>query len=160
MDLSINLLATGAMFLTIGYLSYQAFGRLKTGVMPSHLPSFLVPIDVNKQRSFVNKTSDAGMAIEASRRRAIIAGHRYNSPTRAFWHKHSGNGAFEYYNLTSVCPAGECPKTVEQILQQLPPVLDPGGAEVDPKAPVLDAGGASVNPFAVLLDLGGALLNL
>ena len=116
---------------------------------PSQLP--WVPIDVNKQRSFVNQTRDAGMFIENSRRLAIIGGHCGGSP---FSYKGSTNGSLESYFLTALCPV----PPPRDICPPAPNVIWSDGDANDEICDIIDAGGAG--GMYDVVDLGGAAGNV
>lgn len=150
--MDINIIALGVMTLVMGYLSYTAFFNVKEGFVPSTLPAPLVPMQVGKARSFVNKTSDASMYIENQRRKAIIGGNRVNNPSRAFWHKHFSNGIFEYINLTGICPPGVCGPVFPN------GIVDPGHADIPADAFIFEGGDAVMDVDAFIVDFGGAQL--
>lgn len=132
--MNINVVIGCLLATAIGiHIAYSFF--LREGP-PSELP--WVPIQVGKQRSFVNQTSDVGMFIEATRRKAIIG-----NVTNRWWNKDATNGAMEYNFLTGICicPPRGCP--VDNI------IADGGSAATD-TCVVLDGNGQEV------LDFGNA----
>ncbi len=145
--MNINVLVVALLTAIIGLYSWRAF--LHQGEPPpSQLP--WVPIDVNKPRSFVNKTSDAGLHIERVRRVAIIG-----NPSGSVSYKGSTNGSLEWNFLTSicVCPARKgdiCPPDPEQVIWS-------NGDADDEICDNVDAGGAFGGYDAV--DFGGAIGN-
>jgi hypothetical protein len=146
--MNINVIVVALLTTLIGLYSWRAFLH-KDDPMPTQLP--WVPIDANKPRSFVNKTSDAGMAIEATRRRAIIG-----NPSGAVSYKGSTNGSFEWNFLTSVCV---CPDRKGDICPPEPtPVIWSNGDANDQICDVVDAGGA-FGGYEVV-DGGGAFGNV
>lgn len=115
MKFNINILVVMLLSTIIGLYTWKAY--LHQGKdPPSQLP--WVPIDANKPRSFVNKTSDAGMYIERVRRVAIIS-----NPNAVYGHKGSTNGSLEWNFLTSVCV---CP--LDRICPIHPEIDDGGNA--------------------------------
>jgi len=147
--MNINVLVVALLTAIIGLYSWRAF--LHQGEPPpSQLP--WVPIDVNKPRSFVNKTSDAGLHIERVRRTAIIG-----NPSGSVSYKGSTNGSFEWNFLTSVCV---CPTRQKgEICPPEPtPVVWSNGDADDEICDIVDAGGAFGGYDAV--DTGGALGNV
>lgn len=142
--MNINVIVVALLTAVIGLYSWRAF--LHQGEPPpSQLP--WVPIDVNKPRSFVNKTSDAGLHIERVRRSAIIS-----NPTGAVSYKGSTNGSLEWNFLTSVCV---CPGR-KQVCPPEDVVWSNGDAD-DEICDNIDAGGAFGGYEAV--DFGGATGN-
>jgi len=145
--MNINTVLLGLMVLAFGvHMTYAYFSISKP---PPLLPGFLVPMDVNKARTFVNKTSDASMFIEATRRQAII-----RNPDGVFSYKGSDNGSLEWNFLTSICVCPNpryCPHTPQNV------VWDDGGA-TDEICDVVDAGGATDE--YELMDFGGAAGNV
>jgi hypothetical protein len=96
--MNINIIVATLLTALIGLYTWRAFLH-QDDPPPSKLP--WVPIDVNKPRSFVNKTKDAGLFTERARRAAII-----NNPTPVFSYKGSTNGSLEYYFISSVLTEG------------------------------------------------------
>jgi hypothetical protein len=107
--------------------------------MPTKLP--WVPIQVGKQRSFVNQQRDAGMFIEKVRRSAILT-----NQSHLFSHKDSTNGYLEY-GLTSILVGA--PKPVVEA----DTVWDGGDAD-DQISDIVDGG----NAFSLFdaIDFGNA----
>ena len=130
--MNINFIVLGLLTAIIGLYSWRAFLH-QDEPPPSQLP--WVPIDANKQRSFVNKTSDAGLHIERVRRAAII-----RNPDPIFSFKGSTNGSLEYYFLSSVLTDG----------RPRPPICPP-----DP-APVVWSNGDADDEICDNVDAGGA----
>ena len=141
--MNINAVALWLMAAVIGMYTWKAYLHMDQA-LPSQLP--WVPIDVNKQRSFVNQTRDAGMYIERQRRAAIISG------PGLFSYKGSTNGSLEYY-LTGILSGVQ-----KSICPVAPNVAwDGDGAEND-ICDVVDAGGAFGMYDAI--DFGGAVGNV
>jgi hypothetical protein len=92
--MNINAIVVALLITIIGLYSWKAFSM--GDKIPSQLP--WVPIDVNKPRSFVNQTRDAGMFTERTRRVAIIS-----NPQPFYGFKGSTNGSLESNFLTSIC---------------------------------------------------------
>jgi hypothetical protein len=140
--MNINAIALGLMALVIGLYTWRAYLH-RDDPPPSTLP--WVPIDVNKPRSFVNMTRDAGMFIERVRRSAILSG------PGVFSYKDSTNGYLEY-SLTGILvgpPKPVCP---------VPPnVVWSDGTATDEICDNVDAGGAFGMYDAI--DFGGAAGN-
>lgn len=130
----------------IGLYSWRAYLHQGDYQSPHILP--FVPMDVNKPRSFVNQTRDAGMYIERVRRSAIIG-----NPTGRVGYKGSDNGSMEWNFLTSVCV---CPprNPPQPICPTNPNVVWDGDGATDEICDVVDAGGA----FGMydVVDFGGA----
>lgn len=144
--MNINVVVMALLTAIIGLYSWRAFLH-KDEPPPSQLP--WVPLDVNKPRSFVNKTSDAGLHIERIRRTAIIG-----NPSGAVSYKGSTNGSLEWNFLTSVCV---CPP--KQVCPTEPsPVVWSNGDANDEICDNVDAGGAFGGYDVV--DAGGALGNV
>lgn len=143
--MNINVIVVALLTAVIGLYSWRAF--LHQGEPPpSQLP--WVPIDVNKPRSFVNKTSDAGLHIERVRRTAIIG-----NPSGSVSYKGSTNGSLEWNFLTSICV---CPPRKE-VCPPAPNVVWSDGDANDEICDIVDAGGAFGGYEAV--DFGGATGN-
>ena len=143
--MNINVIVVALLTAVIGLYSWRAF--LHQGEPPpSQLP--WVPIDVNKPRSFVNKTSDAGLHIERVRRTAIIG-----NPSGSVSYKGSTNGSLEWNFLTSICV---CPPRKE-VCPPAPNVVWSDGDANDEICDIVDAGGAFGGYEAV--DFGGAAGN-
>ena len=140
--MNINLLVLGVMFTLLGLYSWTAYTR------PESTPNFLpwVPIQVGKQRSFVNQTRDAGMFIERTRRTAIISNQSF-IPS----YKGSTNGYLEY-GLSGICV---CPP--KPVCPVAPNVVWSDGDADDEICDNIDAGGAFGGYDAV--DFGGAAGN-
>ena len=140
--MNINLLVLGVMFTILGLYSWKAY------TTPESTPNFLpwVPIQVGKQRSFVNQTRDAGMFIERTRRTAIISNQSF-IPS----YKGSTNGYLEY-GLSGICV---CPP--KPVCPVAPNVVWSDGDADDEICDNIDAGGAFGGYDAV--DFGGAAGN-
>lgn len=148
MKFNINVIVVLLLTTIVGMYSWKAFFR-KDDEAPSQLP--WVPIDVNKPRSFVNQTRDAGMFIEKTRRCTIINSGRGGATS--FKQKGSTNGSLEYYFLTGVCPGRPLP--VGPICPPDPEgVVWSNGDANDEICDNVDAGGAFGMYDAV--DFGGA----
>lgn len=136
--MNINVIVLALLTAIIGLYTWKAFLRTDDSA-PSQLP--WVPIDVNKPRSFVNQTRDAGMYTERARRVAIIS-----NPQPFYGFKGSTNGSLEWNFLTSVCvcpPRGPvCPPDNY--------VLDDGGNATSDVCDYIDGNGTDV------FDGGGA----
>lgn len=117
--MNINVIVMALLTAIIGLYSWKAFLH-QDEPPPSQLP--WVPIDANKPRSFVNKTSDAGMFTERARRTAIIS-----NPQPFYSFKGSTNGSLESNFLTSVCV---CPPR-KVICPEICVVDDAGNARSD-----------------------------
>ena len=141
--MNINVIVVALLTAILGLYSWRAFLH-KDEPPPSQLP--WVPIDANKPRSFVNKTSDAGLHIERVRRTAIIG-----NPSGSVGYKGSTNGSLEWNFLTSVCV---CPARKGEICPPAPNVIWSDGDADDEICDNVDAGGA----FGVydVVDFGGA----
>ena len=126
------------MVAVIGLNSWRAYVH-RDDVMPTKLP--WVPIQVGKQRSFVNQQRDAGMFIEKVRRSAILT-----NQSHLFSHKDSTNGYLEY-GLTSILVGA--PKPVVEA----DTVWDGGDAD-DQISDIVDGG----NAFSLFdaIDFGNA----
>lgn len=140
--MNINLLVLGVMFTLLGLYSWKAY------TTPESTPNFLpwVPIQVGKQRSFVNQTRDAGMFIERTRRTAIISNQSF-IPS----YKGSTNGYLEY-GLSGICV---CPP--KPVCPVAPNVVWSDGDADDEICDNIDAGGAFGGYDVV--DFGGAAGN-
>ena len=146
--MNINFIVLGLLTAIIGLYSWRAFLH-QNEPPPSQLP--WVPIDANKHRSFVNKTSDAGLYIERVRRGAII-----RNPNPQFSHKGSTNGSLEYHFISGVLTGG---RPVEPLCPPEPaPVVWSNGDANDEICDVVDAGGAFGGYDVV--DAGGAFGNV
>lgn len=143
--MNINFIVLGLLTAIIGLYSWRAFLH-QDEPPPSQLP--WVPIDANKPRSFVNKTSDAGLHIERVRRTAIIG-----NPSGSVSYKGSTNGSLEWNFLTSVCV---CPPR-KPICPPAAPVVWSNGDADDEICDNVDAGGA-FGGYDVI-DFGGAVGN-
>lgn len=130
------------MFTLLGLYSWKAY------TTPESTPNFLpwVPIQVGKQRSFVNQTRDAGMFIERTRRTAIISNQSF-IPS----YKGSTNGYLEY-GLSGICV---CPP--KPVCPVAPNVVWSDGDADDVICDNIDAGGAFGGYDVV--DFGGAAGN-
>ena len=141
--MNINVIVLGLLFTVIGLYSWRAYLH-QDDAPPSFLP--WVPIQVGKERSFVNQTRDAGMFIERTRRTAIISNQSF-VPS----YKGSTNGYLEY-GLSGICV---CPP--KPICPVAPNVVWSDGDADDEICDVVDAGGAFGMYDAV--DFGGAAGN-
>ncbi len=139
--MSINAIAIALMVAVIGLNSWRAYVH-RDDVMPTKLP--WVPIQVGKQRSFVNQQRDAGMFIEKVRRSAILT-----NQSHLFSHKDSTNGYLEY-GLTSILVGA--PKPVAPVVEA-DTVWDDGDAN-DEIPDIVDGG----NAFSMFdaIDFGNA----
>jgi len=144
--MNINVIVAALLTAIIGLYSWRAFLH-QNEPPPSQLP--WVPIDVNKHRSFVNKTSDAGLYIERVRRTVIIG-----NPSGNVSYKGSTNGSLEWNFLTSVCV---CPPR-QPICPPAPNVVWSNGDANDEICDIVDAGGA-FGGYEVV-DTGGAFGNV
>ena len=97
--MNINVLVVLLLGSLLGFYSWKSFFR-KGDDIPSQLP--WVPIDVNKRRSFVNQTRDAGMFTERQRRVAIIGANNCGVDMKPPYQKHFSNGVMETF-LTGIC---------------------------------------------------------
>lgn len=141
--MNINLIVLGVLFTLLGLYSWKAY-TTSSGSTPNFLP--WVPIQVGKQRSFVNQTRDAGMFIERTRRAAILS-----NPSTFFSYKASTNGYLEH-GLTGILvglPKPVCPVA--------PNVVWSDGDADDNICDNVDAGGA-FGGYDVI-DFGGAAGN-
>lgn len=141
--MNINVIVLGLLFTVIGLYSWRAYLH-QDDAPPSFLP--WVPIQVGKERSFVNQTRDAGMFIERTRRTAIISNQSF-VPS----YKGSTNGYLEY-GLSGICV---CPP--KPICPVAPNVVWSDGDADDEICDIVDAGGAFGMYDAV--DFGGAAGN-
>lgn len=114
------------MVAVIGLNSWRAYLH-QDDVMPTKLP--WVPIQVGKQRSFVNQQRDAGMFIEKVRRSAILT-----NQSHLFSHKDSTNGYLEY-GLTSILVGAPKPVVEADTVwddgdanDEIPDIVDGGNA--------------------------------
>lgn len=114
--MNINVLVVVLLGSLIGFYSWKSFFRVSDEA-PSQLP--WVPIDANKQRSFVNQTRDAGMFTERQRRVAIIGSNSCGVDMKPPVQKHFGNGVMESF-LTGICAVAK-----KVPLLPLPPVPSP-----------------------------------
>jgi len=144
--MNINVIVVALLTAIIGMYSWRAFLH-QDEPPPSQLP--WVPIDANKPRSFVNKTSDAGLHIERVRRTAIIG-----NPSGSVSYKGSTNGSLEWNFLTSVCV---CPPRKPVCPPEPTPVIWSDGDANDEICDNVDAGGAFGGYDVV--DFGGATGN-
>lgn len=146
--MNINLLVVGLMALALGLHFANAFFNADKPP-PSELP--WVPIQVGKTRSFHSQTRDAGLYIEAVRRKAII-----RNPDLVTSYKGSTNGSLEWNFLTGICV---CPGRIKPPCPAEPePVIwDANGAEPE-ICDIVDAGGAFGGYETV--DMGGAADNV
>lgn len=144
--MNINLIVVALLTTILGLYTWKAFLR-KDDSAPSQLP--WVPLDVNKPRSFVNQTRDAGMYTERARRVAIIG-----NQSGLYGHKGSTNGSLEWNFLTSICV---CPP--KQVCPPEPtPVIWSNGDADDEICDIVDAGGAFGG--YEIIDGGGAAGNV
>jgi hypothetical protein len=146
--MDINAIVLLLMASVVGFYTWQAFLH-KDDPAPSALP--WVPIDVNKHRSFVSMTRDAGMFTERTRRCTIINSGRGGATQ--FKQKGSTNGSLEWLFLTGVCP-GRPLVPGEAICPPAPKVVWSDGDADDEICDGVDAGGAFGGYDAV--DFGGA----
>ena len=103
-----------------------------------------VPIQVGKTKTYTSMTRDAGMYIEATRRKAIIG-----NPTGKVSYKGSTNGSLEWNFLTGLCvcpPRNFCPDVPENVVWD--------GGDTDEICDNIDAGGAFGGYDTI--DFGGA----
>ncbi len=138
------------MTVIIGLNSWRAYLH-QDDVMPTKLP--WVPIQVGKQRSFVNQQRDAGMYVEKVRRSAILT-----NQSHLFSHKDSTNGYLEY-GLTSILVAPPKPVLLPEsnwdagnAESEIPDVIDGGNAFS--LFDVIDFGSAF--DFGSIFDFGSA----
>lgn len=144
--MNINYIIVGLITIVLGLHFANAFFNVDKPP-PSELP--WVPIQVGKTRSFHSQTRDAGLYIEAVRRKAIIS-----NPDLKPSYKGSTNGSLEWNFLTGICvcpprkaPVPICPIEPESV------IWNADGA--DPEiCDIVDAGGAFGGYDVV--DLGGA----
>jgi hypothetical protein len=141
--MNINVIVLGLLLTVLGLYSWKAYSQPIESV-PTFLP--WVPIQVGKQRSFVNQTRDAGMSIERTRRTAIIS-----NQSSTFSYKGSTNGYLEY-GLSGICI---CPP--KPICPVAPNVVWSDGDADDVICDNVDAGGA-FGGYEVI-DFGGAAGN-
>jgi len=141
--MNINVIVLGLLFTVLGFYSWRAYLH-QNDAPPSFLP--WVPIQVGKERSFVNQTKDAGMFIERTRRTAIIS-----NPSTFFSYKASTNGYLEH-GLSGICV---CPP--KPICPVEPNVIWSDGDADDEICDIIDSGGAFGMYDAV--DFGGAAGN-
>lgn len=144
--MNINIVFGGLLVVALGMLITNAFFNMDKPP-PSELP--WVPIDVRKSRSFHSQTRDAGLYIEAQRRRAIIS-----NPDLKVGYKGSTNGSLEWNFLTGICV---CPPRIVCPADN-PAIWDANGATDGDICDILDAGGAD-GAYDVI-DLGGADANV
>ncbi len=144
--MNINLVFGGLLVVALGLMFTNAIFAMD-GPPPSQLP--WVPIDVRKSRSFHSQTRDAGLYVEAVRRRAIIS-----NPDLKVGYKGSTNGSFEWNFLTGICV---CPSRISVCPADLPAIWSNGDAD-DEICDIVDAGGAAGDYDIV--DLGGAEANV
>jgi hypothetical protein len=110
--MNINILVMLLLTSLVGFYSWKSFLR-KDDSAPSQLP--WVPIDVNKRRSFVNQTRDAGMFTERQRRVAIIGVNSCGVDMKPPSQKHFNNGVMETF-LTGICAV-----TKVSVIPPIPP---------------------------------------
>lgn len=128
MKFNINVIVVLLLTAIVGMYTWKSFFR-KDDSAPSQLP--WVPIDVNKPRSFVNQTRDAGMYTERARRTAIIS-----NPQPFYGFKGSTNGYLEG-SLTGIC------------------ICPPRGPVCPPDAYVVDDGGNATSDICDYIDGNG-----
>lgn len=146
--MNINVLVMALLTAVIGLYTWRAFLH-QNDPIPTKLP--WVPIDVNKQRSFVNQVRDAGMFTERTRRVAIIG-----NPNGVYGYKGSTNGSLEWNFLTGICVCpGRLPS--KDICPPAPNVVLSAGDADDDICDNIDAGGAFGGYDVV--DFGGAIGN-
>jgi hypothetical protein len=146
--MNINYIVLGLMTLALGLHFANAFFNVDKPP-PSELP--WVPIQVGKTRSFHSQTRDAGLYIEAVRRKAII-----RNPNLKVSYKGSTNGSLEWNFLSGICVCPDrfgpiCPTEPESV------IWDANGADGE-ICDIVDAGGAFGGYENV--DLGGAAGNV
>jgi hypothetical protein len=145
-----NINVTALLVLVAALLTHSAYAYFSLQVAPNPTDLPWVPIDLRKQRSFVNQTRDAGMFTERTRRTAIIS-----NPDGMYGHKGSTNGSLEWNFLSSVCV---CPaRTKKDVCPPAPNVVWSDGDADDTICDGVDAGGAFGGYEAV--DFGGAMGN-
>lgn len=145
--MNINVIFGGMLVVALSLLITNAFFNMDKPP-PSELP--WVPIDVRKSRSFHSQTRDAGLYIEAQRRRAIIS-----NPDLKVGYKGSTNGSLEWNFLTGICV---CPPRGKPICPtDNPAIWDANGADGE-ICDIVD-GGAADGIYDVI-DLGGAEANV
>jgi len=148
-----NINVTALLVLVAALLTHSAYAYFSMQVAPNPTDLPWVPIDVSKSRSFVNKTKDAGMFTEFSRRKAII-GSVQCLPSRSFWQKGFTNGVLES-SLTGICPA--------IFKRSLPPIFGTGdgpvtinsSGEYDENTIIIDGSGAVINGGVQFVVDGG-----
>lgn len=133
--MNINVLVGTLLLVIVGLVSWKAYLH-QNDPPPSQLP--WVPIDVNKPRSFVNQTRDAGMFIERVRRTAIIG-----NPSGSVSYKGSTNGSLEWNFLTSICV---CPPRNLEPCPAPEYIADAGNADSE-VCDILDGNGSDVLDF-------------
>lgn len=95
MELSINAWALGGLVVFLMYKAFRHFYWDKPELVTSEgLP---VPLSVGKQRSFHSLTRDAGLFIEAQRRKAIQKNHEGTFQKTGFT-----NGVVEAFFLSGI----------------------------------------------------------
>lgn len=139
--MNINVIIIGFITLVFGFHLSYALETPEPHILP------WVPIDVSKSRSFVNKSKDAGMFTEFTRRSTII-----RNPTGTVGYKGFDNGSVEWNMLTGICicppRSTVCP----------PDAIWTDGTATTEICDIVDAGGA--NGMYDTLDLGGATGNI
>lgn len=139
--MNINAIALGLLAVVLGWYTYQAF-LLRDKPPPSQLP--WVPIDVNKRRSFVNQTRDAGMFTELTRR---ISNRTWNPQQKGFT-----NGIMDAM-ITGICAV--CPISFVPCDEN--PIEDGGNAFTE-SCNVFDGDGSA--GLGELIDFGDAETNI
>jgi hypothetical protein len=135
-----------ANLVVLGLLALVLFAQAYSAVDSPQPELPWVPIQVGKSRSFHSQTRDAGMYIEAVRRKAIIS-----NPDAVYGYKGSTNGSLEWNFLTGVCV---CPPRGKPACPPAPNVIWSDGDADDEICDIIDAGGAFGGYDAV--DFGGA----
>lgn len=134
--MNINLLAMGMLVLFLSYhawLAWQPIPLPPTSAIPA-------PIQVGKQRSFVNQTRDAGMFIELQRRQATRSANPFQ--------KGFSNGVLESFitGICANCPPEICPPEKYEV--------EDGGNAFTESCNVFDQNGGD------LVDFGDANTNI
>ena len=134
--MNINLFSMGMLVVFIAYhawLAWQPIPLAPTSGLPA-------PMQVGKQRSFVNMTRDAGMFVELQRRQATRTANRFQ--------KGFTNGVLESFitGICTNCPEGICPPEIYEV--------EDGGNAFTESCNVFDEAAGE------LIDLGDANTNL
>jgi hypothetical protein len=133
-----------ANIVVLGLLALVLFAQAYSAVDSPQPELPWVPIQAGKSRSFHSQTRDAGMYIEAVRRKAIIS-----NPDAVYGYKGSTNGSLEWNFLTGICV---CPP--KPVCPPAPDVIWSNGDADDDICDNVDAGGAFGGYDTV--DFGGA----